>query len=92
MPIRSAGRPDQYPELLNQFGLRHSNGAYIDQFDLDFLRFKCACEDDRLISQQLLLMKVADEAIKMPSLLQAKGCGFSCLMETELRATNSVDA
>ncbi|MFA0709000.1 beta-ketoacyl synthase N-terminal-like domain-containing protein, partial [Vibrio sp. 10N.222.48.A3] len=77
---------DQHPELLNQFGLHGiPNGAYIDQFDLDFLRFKVPPnEDDRLISQQLLLMKVADEAIKDAKLVAGQKVAVLVAMETEL--------
>ena len=57
---------DKHSELLAQFGLSAApKGAYIDSFELDFLRFKLPPnEDDRLISQQLMLMKVTDEAIR----------------------------
>ena len=77
---------DQHLELLNQFGLHGiPNGAYIDQFDLDFLRFKVPPnEDDRLISQQLLLMKVADEAIKDAKLVAGQKVAVLVAMETEL--------
>ncbi|OBT09137.1 beta-hydroxyacyl-ACP dehydratase [Shewanella sp. UCD-FRSSP16_17] len=78
---------DKHPELLQQFGLAQSApmGAYIDQFDFDFLRFKVPPnEDDRLISQQLLLMKVADEAIHDAKLESGSKVAVLVAMETEL--------
>ncbi|WP_295890778.1 beta-ketoacyl synthase N-terminal-like domain-containing protein [uncultured Vibrio sp.] len=77
---------DQHPELLSQLGLHGvPSGAYIDQFDLDFLRFKVPPnEDDRLISQQLLLMKVADEAIRDAKLEAGQKVAVLVAMETEL--------
>ncbi|MDX1300805.1 beta-ketoacyl synthase N-terminal-like domain-containing protein [Photobacterium sp.] len=77
---------DQHPELLSQFGLHTvPHGAYIDQFELDFLRFKVPPnEDDRLISQQLLLMKVADEAIRDAKLEVGQKVAVLVAMETEL--------
>ncbi|PSW05950.1 beta-ketoacyl synthase N-terminal-like domain-containing protein [Photobacterium lipolyticum] len=77
---------DQHPELLSQFGLHTvPHGAYIDQFELDFLRFKVPPnEDDRLISQQLLLMKVADEAIRDAKLEAGQKVAVLVAMETEL--------
>ncbi|MFA0442744.1 beta-hydroxyacyl-ACP dehydratase [Vibrio sp. 10N.286.49.C2] len=77
---------DQHPELLSQFGLNAvPAGAYIDQFELDFLRFKIPPnEDDRLISQQLLLMKVADEAIRDAKLVAGQKVAVLVAMETEL--------
>ncbi|MGR5066460.1 beta-ketoacyl synthase N-terminal-like domain-containing protein [Photobacterium sp. DNB22_13_2] len=77
---------DQHPELLSQFGLPTiPHGAYIDQFELDFLRFKVPPnEDDRLISQQLMLMKVADEAIRDAKLESGQKVAVLVAMETEL--------
>ncbi|MGF1748403.1 beta-ketoacyl synthase N-terminal-like domain-containing protein [Vibrio cionasavignyae] len=77
---------DKHPELLSQFGLNAvPHGAYIDQFELDFLRFKIPPnEDDRLISQQLLLMKVADEAIRDAKLVSGQKVAVLVAMETEL--------
>jgi 3-oxoacyl-(acyl-carrier-protein) synthase/3-hydroxymyristoyl/3-hydroxydecanoyl-(acyl carrier protein) dehydratase len=77
---------NNHPELLAKYGL-HSvpQGAYIEQFDFDFLRFKVPPnEDDRLISQQLLLMKVADEAIVDAKLKPGSKVAVLVAMETEL--------
>ena len=40
-------------------------GGFIDQFELDFMQFKVPPNsDDSLIPQQLLLMKVTDQALQ----------------------------
>ncbi len=77
---------NEHPELLATFGLDAvPQGAYIDQFELDFLRFKVPPnEDDRLISQQLLLMKIADEAIRDANLVAGQKVAILVAMETEL--------
>lgn len=58
---------DGLPELLRRFGIADGHapgGAYVDRFDLDFLRCKIPPnEEDRLIPQQLLALKVADNAL-----------------------------
>lgn len=77
---------DKHPELLAEFGLSAApKGAYIDSFELDFLRFKLPPnEDDRLISQQLMLMKVTDEAIRDAKLKPGQRVAVLVAMETEL--------
>lgn len=77
---------DKHPDILVNFGLPAvPQGAYIDQFDFDFLRFKVPPnEDDRLISQQLLLIKVADEAIRDANLKPGGKVAVLVAMETEL--------
>lgn len=77
---------NKHPELLAKYGIEHvPQGAYIDQFDFDFLRFKVPPnEDDRLISQQLLLIKVADEAIVNANLKPGSKVAVLVAMETEL--------
>ncbi|MCL1112610.1 3-hydroxyacyl-[acyl-carrier-protein] dehydratase FabA [Shewanella basaltis] len=77
---------NKHPELLTKYGLEQvPQGAYIDQFDFDFLRFKVPPnEDDRLISQQLLLIKVADEAIVNAKLNPGSKVAVLVAMETEL--------
>lgn len=77
---------NKHPELLAKMGLYGvPKGAYIDNFELDFLRFKLPPnEDDRLICQQLLLMKVADEAIRDADLKPGQKVAVLVAMETEL--------
>ncbi len=77
---------EKHPELLAQFGLSAAPiGAYVDNFELDFLRFKLPPnEDDRLISQQLMLMRVTDEAIRDAKLQAGQKVAVLVAMETEL--------
>ncbi len=77
---------DKHPELLARFGLEQvPQGSYVDGFELDFLRFKLPPnEDDRLIPQQLMLMKVADEAINDAQLKAGQKVAVLVAMETEL--------
>ncbi|WP_298772064.1 beta-ketoacyl synthase N-terminal-like domain-containing protein [uncultured Shewanella sp.] len=77
---------DKHPDILADFGLKAvPKGAYIDRFQLDFLHFKLPPnEDDRLIPQQLLLMKVADEAIRDAGLKSGQHVAVLVAMEAEL--------
>ncbi|MGI2261187.1 beta-ketoacyl synthase N-terminal-like domain-containing protein [Shewanella sp. GXUN23E] len=59
-------------------------GGYIAQFELDMMQFKLpATEQDRLIPQQLLLLKQADEAIRDAGLLPGSKTAVLVAMETE---------
>ncbi|ABV88227.1 eicosapentaenoate synthase subunit PfaC [Shewanella pealeana] len=77
---------EKHTELLAEFGLNAApKGGYVDSFELDFLRFKLPPnEDDRLISQQLMLMKVTDEAIRDAKLNPGQKVAVLVAMETEL--------
>ncbi|WP_299495386.1 beta-ketoacyl synthase N-terminal-like domain-containing protein [uncultured Shewanella sp.] len=77
---------DKHADILVDFGLKAvPKGAYIDRFKLDFLRFKLPPnEDDRLIPQQLLLMKMADEAIRDAGLKSGQHVAVLVAMEAEL--------
>ncbi|WP_283106891.1 hotdog fold thioesterase [Shewanella surugensis] len=77
---------NKHPDILQQVGLSSvPKGAYVSQFELDFLRFKLPPnEDDRLIPQQLLLMKVADKAIRDANLKPGQNVAVLVAMETEL--------
>ena len=77
---------EKHADILAEFGLQSvPKGAYIDSFELDFLRFKLPPnEDDRLIPQQLLLMKIADEAIRDAGLKSGQHVAVLVAMETEL--------
>ncbi|CAM2785578.1 beta-ketoacyl synthase N-terminal-like domain-containing protein [Shewanella amazonensis] len=64
---------------------REANGGFIDSFELDFLRFRLPPHPgDRLVAQQLLLMKVADEAIRDAGLETGSKVAVLVAMETEL--------
>ncbi|MCW8997070.1 MAG: beta-ketoacyl synthase N-terminal-like domain-containing protein, partial [Psychromonas sp.] len=60
-------------------------GGYIEQFDIDFLRFKIPPnEQDCLIPQQLLMMKVADNAAKDARLKEGSNVAVLVAMGMEL--------
>ena len=78
---------DKHPGLLQQYGLQDGKapkGAYIRDFDLDFLRFKIPPNpDDQLIPQQMLAMKVADKAIQRAGLKQGQNVAVLVAMGAE---------
>jgi PfaB family protein len=75
-------------DLLGQFGLEGGTppeGAYIESVDLDFLRFKIPPnEDDRLIPQHLLLLKVADKSLRQTGIQPGQNVAVIVGMETEM--------
>ncbi|QTA83482.1 Beta-ketoacyl polyketide synthase domains-containing [Desulfonema limicola] len=79
---------DQYKDILQDFGFKNGKppkGAYIDKFELDFLRFRIPPnKDDRLIPQQLITLKVADNAIREARLEQGSNVAVLVAMGTEL--------
>lgn len=61
------------------------NGAYIDSFEIDFLRFKFPPkEDDQPTPQHLLLLKVADNAVQDAGLSQGSNIAVIVVLGTEL--------
>lgn len=79
---------EKNPDLLRRYGFEDGKapkGAYIRDFDLDFLRFKIPPNpDDQLIPQQMLAMKVADKAIQRAGLKQGQNTAVLVAMGTEL--------
>lgn len=60
-------------------------GGYVEQFDIDFLRFKVPPNDqDCLIPQQLMMMKVADNAAKDAGLVEGSNVAVLVAMGMEL--------
>ncbi|MFT5701409.1 MAG: acyl transferase domain-containing protein/3-hydroxymyristoyl [Desulforhopalus sp.] len=60
-------------------------GSYIEHFDIDFLRFKVPPNDENcLIPQQLLMMKVADNAAKDAGLQEGANVAVLVAMGIEL--------
>ena len=76
------------PELLARFGLpegKAPQGAYIESFDLDFMHYKIPPNPaDEPIPQQLLLLKVADNAIRDAGLREGANVAVLVALGTEL--------
>ena len=79
---------EQQADLLKTFGLEQGvapQGNYIDQFDFDYLYFKIPPEEQApLIPQQLLMIKVLDEALKDAKLPKGGNVGVIVAMEMDL--------
>jgi PfaB family protein len=77
---------EQHPDLLSRFGLNSApKGGYIDAFDLDFVGMKIPPNpNDEPIPQQLLLLKVADQAIRDAGLKQGENVAVIVALGTEL--------
>jgi acyl transferase domain-containing protein len=74
--------------LLKAYGFTSGEapqGAYIQDFELDFLRFKLPPrQQDQLIPQQLLALKVSDRAIQDAGLQPSRPVAVIVAMGTEL--------
>lgn len=79
---------NENPALLADLGLARGQvpkGAYVDSFDIDFLRFKIPPnENDSLIPQQLMMMKAADNAAKEARLKESGNVAVLVAMGVEL--------
>ncbi|MEQ8676957.1 MAG: beta-ketoacyl synthase N-terminal-like domain-containing protein [Aggregatilineales bacterium] len=78
---------DQLPEVLGRFGLENGapKGAYIGAFDLDFMQYRIPPNrDDEPIPQQLLLLKVADRAIRDADVAEGANVAVIVALGTEL--------
>ncbi|MBF0238104.1 MAG: hypothetical protein HQM12_10385, partial [SAR324 cluster bacterium] len=79
---------DQLGDLLKSYGLPEGKppiGAYIDEFGIDFLRHKIPpVANDPLIPQQLLMIHVADEALKNAGMKEGGNVAVLIAMGTEL--------
>jgi PfaB family protein len=74
--------------LLKKYGFQNGTppkGAYIEEFEIDLLRYKIQPKEaERLHPQQALLLKVADNAIKDAGLEEHQNVAVLVAMETEL--------
>lgn len=72
--------------LMSSIGLEHAPlGGYVEDFEIDFLRFKIPPnEHDCLIPQQLMMMKVADNAAKDAQLTEGSNVAVIVAMGVEL--------
>ena len=77
---------DKQASVLNRMGLQKApKGNYLSEFEIDFLRFKIPPNDqDSLIPQQLLMMKVADNAAKDANLTPGSNVAVLVAMGLEL--------
>jgi PfaB family protein len=84
-PLRWKGLEDQ-TELLKKYGIDSvPPGAYLSDFEMDFLHFKIPPNDaDQPIPQQLLMLKVADEALQDAKLKPGGNVAVLIAMDTEL--------
>jgi len=75
-------------ELLREFGLengRAPKGAYIEDFEIDLLRYKIQPKEaETLEPQQALILKVADNALKDAGLDESQNVAVLIAMESEL--------
>lgn len=73
-------------EVMNALTLSKApKGGYVEEFDIDFLRFKVPPnEQDCLIPQQLMMMKVADNAAKDAGLKEGSNVAVLVAMGIEL--------
>lgn len=79
---------EEQEQLLKKYGFEGNQvplGAYIENFEVDTLRFKIhPNEVDELNPQQLLLLKVADRALKDAELKEGGNVAVIIAAETEL--------
>lgn len=78
---------DKDPELMRRFGLKENeipNGAFIEDFQFDTLRFRIPpTEVAAMIPQQLLMMHVADRAIRDAQIKEGANVAVLVAMETD---------
>ena len=79
---------DANEKLLKDFGFadgKAPKGAYIDNFEIDLLRYKIQPKEaETLEPQQALILKVADNAIKNAGLAESQNVAVLIAMESEL--------
>lgn len=75
-------------ELLKAYGLREGKapkGAYIEDFEIDLLRYKIQPKEaETLEPQQALILKVADNALRDAGLEESQNVAVLIAMESEL--------
>ena len=79
---------DSNSELLKKYGFASGQppkGAYIEDFEIDLLRYKIQPQEaETLEPQQALILKVADQAIKDAGLKEGQNVAVLIAMESEL--------
>lgn len=88
LPSRRWKGMEKNADLLKSYGFssgKAPRGAYIDDFEIDLLRYKIQPKEaERLHPQQALMLKVADDAIKDAGLQEHSNVAVLVAMETEL--------
>ncbi len=88
LPRRRWKGMEQNSEMLQRYGFtdgKAPRGAYIDDFEIDLLRYKIQPKEaERLHPQQALMLKTADDAIKDAGLSEGQNVAVLVAMETEL--------
>ena len=86
LPVKRWKGLEQNADVMQAMGLNQAPvGGFIDSFDMDFLRFKVPPnEKDQLIPQQLLMMKVADNAALDAGLKEGANVAVLVAMGVEL--------
>ncbi len=84
-PLRWKGLENQ-TGLLKKYGIESlPPGAYLSDFEMDFIHFKIPPNDaDQPIPQQLLMLKVADEALQDAKMKPGGNVAVLIAMDTEL--------
>ena len=79
---------DKHEGLLKKYGFASGQppkGAYIEDFEIDLLRYKIQPQEaETLEPQQALILKVADQAIKDAGLKEGQNVAVLIAMESEL--------
>ncbi len=88
LPSRRWKGIENNSDLLKRYGFsdgKAPRGAYIDDFEIDLLRYKIQPKEaERMHPQQALMLKVADDAIKDAGLTEGQNVAVLVAMETEL--------
>ncbi|MCG8329227.1 MAG: PfaB family protein [Chitinophagales bacterium] len=79
---------EEHASLMKKYGFDNGappKGAYIEEFEIDLLRYKIQPKEaERLYPQQALVLKVVDNAIKDAGLEEHQNVAVLVAMETEL--------
>ena len=79
---------DAHADLLKEYGFEKGeapHGAYLEDFDIDLLRYKIQpAEAETMEPQQALILKVADKAIMDAGLSESSNVAVLIAMESEL--------
>ncbi|MCB9291354.1 MAG: hypothetical protein H6560_28875 [Lewinellaceae bacterium] len=84
---------DEHKELLQAYGFpdgKAPKGAYIEDFEIDLLRYKIQPKEaETLEPQQALILKVLNNALKDAGLEESRNVAVLIAMESELVSTTT---